>query len=182
MKNDLDLGNDPNFYIPYFAAEFDGNGHQISNLSFASDFVSCVGLFGYLAHGGKVTQLDVGDINIIAVQYVGGLVGGNAGDVNNSYATGNVIGNEYIGGVVGHDHDGTVGNSFWDKQTSETDASAGGTGKTTTDMMTITTYTDTATEGLNEPWDITAVDDPNQRNPAYIWNIVDGETYPFLSW
>jgi hypothetical protein len=22
----------------------------------------------------------------------------------------------------------------------------------------------------------------NETNPAYIWNIVDTETYPFLSW
>ena len=30
-------------------------------------------------------------------------------------------------------------------------------------------------------WNITAVA-LNQSNPAYIWNIVNGETYPFLSW
>jgi hypothetical protein len=30
-------------------------------------------------------------------------------------------------------------------------------------------------------WDIIAVT-PGQTNSAYIWNIVDDETYPFLSW
>jgi hypothetical protein len=30
-------------------------------------------------------------------------------------------------------------------------------------------------------WDITAVADPGERNPAYIWNIADAVTYPFLS-
>jgi len=30
-------------------------------------------------------------------------------------------------------------------------------------------------------WNITAVA-LNQSNPAYIWNIVNGVTYPFLSW
>jgi len=30
-------------------------------------------------------------------------------------------------------------------------------------------------------WDIVAVA-PGVTNPSYTWNIVDGETYPFLSW
>jgi hypothetical protein len=30
-------------------------------------------------------------------------------------------------------------------------------------------------------WNITAVA-PSETNPAYIWNIVDNVTYPFLSW
>jgi hypothetical protein len=31
-------------------------------------------------------------------------------------------------------------------------------------------------------WNIIAVANPNSRNPSYIWNIVTGQTYPFLSW
>ncbi len=31
-------------------------------------------------------------------------------------------------------------------------------------------------------WNIIAVANPGTRNPSYIWNIVDGQTYPFLSW
>jgi len=31
-------------------------------------------------------------------------------------------------------------------------------------------------------WNIIIVGGPGERNPAYIWNIVDDETYPFLSW
>jgi len=31
-------------------------------------------------------------------------------------------------------------------------------------------------------WGIVAVGSLVERNPAYIWNIVDDETYPFLSW
>jgi hypothetical protein len=42
-------------------------------------------------------------------------------------------------------------------------------------MKSIATFTGAA-------WDIIAVSDISERNPAYIWNIVDGETYPFLSW
>jgi hypothetical protein len=31
-------------------------------------------------------------------------------------------------------------------------------------------------------WDIITVANPSIRNPAYIWNIIDDETYPFPSW
>jgi hypothetical protein len=102
LKNDLDLAAEPNFYIPYFAGEFDGNGHKISNLSFDFDFVSTVGLFGCLASGGKVTDLGVENVNVTGAGYVGGLVGLNwDGTVSNSYSTGSMNGNEYVGGLVG---------------------------------------------------------------------------------
>jgi hypothetical protein len=53
--------------------------------------------------------------------------------------------------------------------------SDGGTGKTTAEMQDTTTF-------LRASWNITAVANPSIRNFAYIWNIVDDETYPFLSW
>jgi hypothetical protein len=367
LENELDLSDEPNFYIPYLAGEFDGNGHNISNLSFNLDFISNVGLFGCLASGGEVTQVGVENINITGRSYVGGLLGdiwegtvsdsyatgsvtgegwsvgglvggiswgsvsdsystcsvtgnsgvgglaggGNRGTVNNSYSTGNVTGEEwdvggligsnydgivsnscssgdvsgynkvgglmgsneqgtvnnsnstcsvtgnaYIGGLVGHsqgnvndsfstgsvsgncsigglvghltwgsvsdsystcsvtgDHDvgglvgdnyegtvsnsystgnvtsegwnvggligfnddGIVSNSFWDTETSGQATSDGGTGKTTTEMQDIDTFTDAG-------WDIIGVANLGIRNLSYIWNIVDDETYPFLSW
>jgi hypothetical protein len=338
LKNDLDLATEPDFYIPYFAGEFDGNGHKISNLSFDFDFVSHVGLFGCLAPGGKVTQVGVENVNITGDNLVGGLVGENDGTVSYSYSTGSVTGNEYVGGLVGRDVEGTVSDShstgsatgneyvgglvgynygtmsnsystssvagnnlvgglvgfngwstvsnsyssgsviggddvgglvgrnveatvsnsyatgivtgswdvgglvgnnghhstvsnsystgsvtggnetgglvgdngyygtvtdsystgnvtsdvnvgglvgrnvcgtvsdsFWDTKTSGQAASAGGTGKNTTEMQDVTTFSGAA-------WDIIAVANPSTRNPAYIWNIVEGATYPFLSW
>ena len=112
LKNDLDLATEPNFYIPYLAGEFDGNGHKISNLSFNFDFVSDVGLFGYLAPGGKVTQVGVEDVNITGGRNVGGLVGYIwDGTVSNCYATGDVTGSENVGGLVGYNHD-TVSNCY----------------------------------------------------------------------
>jgi hypothetical protein len=113
LTNDLDLGDEPSFYIPYLAGEFDGNGHKISNLSFNFGFVSYVGLFGYLAPGGKVTQVGVENINITGAEYVGGLVGDNHfGTVSNCYATGSVTGNRSVGGLVGRNYDSTVSNSY----------------------------------------------------------------------
>jgi len=117
--------------------------------------------------------------------YIGGLVGHSfLGTIDNSYSTGNVTGEHLVGGLVGSTG-GFVGSSFWDVETSGTETDYGrGTGKTTAEMMDIATYTDTdtETEGLDEAWDMAAVANADQRNPAYIWNIVDGQTYPFLSW
>jgi len=259
LKNDLDLGVAANFYIPYLAGEFDGNGYKISGLSLDLDFVSAVGLFGYIAPGGEVTGLAVENANIAGnlsvggivglnygsvsnccfagsvtgednvgglaganagtvsscystgsvtgQQYVGGLVGRNDGTMDNSYSTGNAIGDRAVGGLVGWNREGTVtmcyatgsvtsnaclggltctnsgtiSNSFWDTESSRQATSNGGTGKTTAEMKDINTFTDTEREGLDEPWDITAVA-PGETNPSYIWNIVEDETYPFLSW
>jgi hypothetical protein len=226
LKNDLDLATEPNFYIPYLAGEFDGNGHRISNLSFDFGFVSQVGLFGYLASEGKVSEVGVGRVNITVCVDVGGLVGYSHGAVSNSYSSGNVIGGWYVGGLVGRNYQGTVSNSysmanmigdwdvgglvgfsagnvsnsystggvtgnwgvgglvgsnygivsnsFWNMQTSGQTTSSGGTGKTTAEMKNIATFSEAW-------WDIDAVN-PGETNTAYIWNIVNGVTYPFLSW
>jgi hypothetical protein len=320
LTNDLDLAGEPNFYIPYLAGEFDGNGHKISNLSFNFSFVSKVGLFGQLASDGTAHDMAAENINITARSHVGGLVGRNEGDVSDSYSTGRVTGDEYVGGLVGvndgavsnscstgsvtgedsigglvgsngnygavsnsystdnvtgreavgglvgvnyfgivsnsyssgsvaggyvvggivganagdvsdcystgsvtgedfigglvgingkgstvsnsystgsvtcagnvclevgglvgvncnpaGENCGTVSNSFWDTEISGQAASDGGTGKTTAEMHDVATFSEAG-------WDIIAVADSDTRNPAYIWNIVNGATYPFLSW
>jgi len=113
-------------------------------------------------------------------EYVGGLVG-KGGDVTNCYVTSSVSGNSYAGGLVGGYGETWVRNSFWDVEASGIDVSDGGTGKTTAEMMDVATFTDTETEGLDEPWHIIAVA-PGETNEGYTWNMVDGETYPFLSW
>jgi hypothetical protein len=312
LTNDLDLAGEPNFYIPYLAGEFDGNGHKISNLSFNFSFVSKVGLFGQLASDGTAHDMAAENINITACSHVGGLVGRNEGDVSDSYSTGRVTGGEYVGGLVGV-NDGAVsnscstssvtgedsigglvgsngkgstvsnsystgnvtgeeavgglvgfslraivrnsyssgsvtggyvvgglvggnagdvsdsystgsvtgedfiggllgingkgstvsnsystgsvtcagnvcvagglvgvnganvGNSFWDMETSGQATSEGGVGKTTAEMKDIITF-------LDAGWNIIAVANPGVRNPSYIWNIVNGQTYPSLSW
>jgi hypothetical protein len=112
---------------------------------------------------------------------IGGLVGVNFyGNVTHSYSTGSVTGYTQVGGLVGYNK-ATVSNSFWDRITSGMEESDGGTGKTTAEMMDISTFIDLETQGLDDPWDITAVA-PGENNLIYNWNIVDGENYPFLSW
>jgi len=118
--------------------------------------------------------------NVTGDNGVGGLVGtsweyGGAGStISNSYSTGTVTGNSSVGGLLG-ENTGTVSNSFWDTQTSGQATSDGGTGKTTALMKNITTFSGAG-------WDIITVADSGIRNPSYIWNIVNAETYPFLSW
>jgi hypothetical protein len=366
LESDLDLGDEPSFYIPYLAGEFDGDNHEISNLSFSFGFVYDVGLFGYVGPGGNVIDLAAENVNItgdksvgglvgfsagtvhdssstggvtgqgfvgglvgyiwssgvvsnssfvgtvtgdrnvgglagrnlgsvtdsysdgdvqgisgsagglvgdnggiaanshstasvtgdnnigglvgqndadstvinchasgdvVADHVVGGLLGANYGDVSSSYSAGTVTGNERVGGLAGGNGcDGTmsncyssssvtgneqvggllgensngsvshsysagsvsgssyvgglvgygegannVTNCFWDTQTSGQSTSDGGTGKTTAQMKNVATFS-----GVG--WDIITVASPGTRNPSYVWNIVDNETYPFLSW
>jgi hypothetical protein len=313
LTNDLDLATEPGFYVPYLAGEFDGNDHKIANLSLNSDLVAPLGLFGYLAPGGKVANVGVENANItgweavgglvgytwegtvsdsyshgsvtgyevigglvggnlygtvsnssssgrvtgtgwvgglvginggtatvdssystgsvngdehvgglVGINYgtvsnshssgsvtgyevIGGLVGGNlygtvsnssssgrvtgtgwvgglvginggTATVDSSYSTGSVNGDEHVGGLVGNNEgEATVSNSFWDIETSGQAASDGGTGRTTAEMKSIATFSGAG-------WNIIAVGVPGERNLSYIWNIVDDETYPFLSW
>jgi prepilin-type N-terminal cleavage/methylation domain-containing protein len=79
--------------------------------------------------------------------------------ISNSYSTGLVSfsGSTNVGGFVGY-NEGTVSNSYWDKETSNQDSSAGGTGTTTLAMKKVATY---------GGWD------------TGIWNIAD-ESYPTL--
>jgi len=54
-------------------------------------------------------------------------------------------------------------------------------GKTTVEMQAFATFTDIEAEGLDEAWHMVAVA-PEETDEAFVWNIVDGVTYPFLSW
>jgi hypothetical protein len=110
---------------------------------------------------------------------IGGLVGSNWGTVSSSYSTGRVTGNSSVGGLVGDNirpdyYFGIVNNSFWDTETSGQATSSGGTDENTTEMQNIATFSGAG-------WNIIAVA-LNETNPSYIWNIVNNETYPFLSW
>ena len=129
-------------------------------------------------YGGTVSDsYSTGDVTgRLYSGYVGGVVGFNlGGTINSCYSTGTVNGKTPVGGLVGDNSEGTVNDSLWDIQTSGQTASNGGTGKTTTEMKNIATFTGAG-------WNIVAVAHPDITDPSHIWNIVDGQTYPFLSW
>ena len=120
------------------------------------------GLVGYNYHG-NISQC----YSMTAVSgglYVGGLVGYKYyGSISNCYSTGTVSGFSYVGGLAGRSDGGNViSNSFWDTQTSGRTTSEGGTGKTTSEMKTLSTFTSANWEFVDA------------------WGIGNGQTYPYL--
>ncbi len=84
----------------------------------------------------------VGDVK--GSDQVGGLIGwiNSNSTISNCYSTGKVTGGSNLGGLIGTNSSSTVSHSFWDTETSGMTTSSGGTGKTTTDMKTQSTFTD----------------------------------------
>jgi hypothetical protein len=110
---------------------------------------------------------------------VGGLVGSHYWGfdsyrtVENCYSTGPVWGVGLLGGLVGFDsgnYPGIVLNSFWDVQTSNKDASAGGTGLATEQMQNVNTF-------LNAGWDFF---DETLNGNRDVWAQLPGGGYMAL--
>jgi hypothetical protein len=104
---------------------------------------------------------------------IGGLVGANeTGNITSCYAVGSVSGTTNVGGLVGWSNNSTPTGCFWDVNTSGQTTSAGGTGKTTTQMQTLATFTDSE-------WDFV---DETDNGTADIWKMPPASGYPILSW
>ena len=128
------------------------------------------GLVGYNDSGTLTSCYATGSVS--GYQVVGGLVGWNiqGSVVTSCYATGSVSGNSSVGGLVGvNDGSGHIFSSFWDTETSGRATSAGGTGKTTLQMKTLSTFT-------NAGWDFNDTD----GDPAD-W-MMPSNDYPRLAW
>jgi hypothetical protein len=110
--------------------------------------------------------------------YIGGLVGNTGGSITGCYATGLVSGYNYVGGLVGANYSG-ISACFWDIQTSGKTVgigygtSTGVTGKTTTQMKTLSTFTSPPAS-----WDFSVTD----GDPADWMMLRPGEDYPRLAW
>jgi len=157
-----------------FTGSFNGQGYEIRDLFINRPDEHYLGLFGYVGEVGVIEDIGAVNVTVNGFSSVGGLVGENDGTVSKSYSTGSVTGSWYVGGLMGSSNEDTVSNSFWDTETSGQATSDGGTGKNTTEMQDRVTF-------LSAGWNIIAVA-LNETNPAYIWNIVNNFTYPFLSW
>ena len=106
---------------------------------------------------------------------VGGLVGYHVyGIISNCYSTGLVSGYERVGGLMGANvYDSIISSSFWDTDTSGQTTSDGGTGMTTAQMQTLSTFTSAGWDFTNET--------ANGTNDY--WRMcVDGVNYPQLNW
>ena len=120
---------------------------------------------------------------------IGGFVGHNLkGDVDESLSLARPEGKDNVGGLIGKatttgHEDGTITNSFWDVEKSEIEVSEGGTGKNTTELTEISTYTDTEKEGLDEPWNISIYGD-DERDEKWLIDEQDEikNGFPYHGW
>ena len=98
-----------------FTGTFDGLGHAISDLTIDEPLGLPVGLFGVVGSSSQASVIrNVGLMNgsVSGLQYVGLLAGYiYNGTVSNSYATGSVRGSDYVGGLVGFNA-GTISDSY----------------------------------------------------------------------
>jgi len=118
-----------------------------------------------------------------------GLVGWNLEGklINRSYSTGTVEGGARIGGLVAHNDAGTVNDSFWDTQASGETESDAGTGKTTEEMKTQSTFvgwsfSDTWAfdESINDGYPILQFQLPtsSETGPQLPQELVLNQNYP----
>ncbi len=110
--------------------------------------------------------------DVLGEWVVGGLVGLHAGEISTCYSAGGVTANLKAGGLVGFGLPEAVFRSFWDIETSGQATSAGGIGKTTTEMQSAATF-------LEAGWDFVGETDNGTED---IWRISEGLDYPRLSW
>jgi len=105
---------------------------------------------------------------------IGGLVGLNMGNVKQCYSTGAVSKTGYcVGGLIGWGWNADyVTICFWDIETSGHTTSYGGTGKTTAEMQTASTFVEAG-------WDFV---DETENGTEDIWWILEGKDYPRLWW
>ena len=149
-----------------------------------------VGKLVGLAHSTDIINCYANSGTVTGNNNVGGLIGYLYGyaSITNSYskvdnitASSNLPSNFVkIGGLVGYIENSTITDSFYDATTSgQSDTgswcspSCKGTAKTTAEMKTKATFTDTTTTGLSTSWDFDT-----------IWNIDNTSTinggYPYL--
>jgi len=112
LDDDIDLSEYPGLYIPYLAADFDGNGYNITNLSVDQPFGAQVGMFGHNDHG-SIKNIGLLDINVRGERYVGGIVGRNVGSITDSYITGTIWGYGAIIGALVGSSSGSIENSHY---------------------------------------------------------------------
>ncbi|MEK7854668.1 MAG: hypothetical protein AAB288_01145, partial [Acidobacteriota bacterium] len=127
------------------------------------------GLVGYLQANATASDSVVKNCyargSVDSNSNAGGLIGLSNGTVQTSYASGKVsqiVSNRNFGGLIGSLSSASAVNTndFFDKITTDQTVSAAGTGKTTTDMKTVSTY--------------------SSFDPT-IWSITAG-SYPRLLW
>lgn len=84
------------------------------------------------------------------------------------------------GQIFGTSSTETSQDCFWNSETGPSTSGGNATGKTTAEMQDIDTYTDTATAGLDNAWDMVLKSAHDGDVETAVWFIDDGEDYPRL--
>lgn len=94
-----------------FKGTFDGQGHTISGI-YIDNEEDYQGLFGYVGSGGTIRNLAVTKSSIKGYNYIGGIVGYNAGTIencSNSSEVGDITTNRArVGGGIAGQNSGTI--------------------------------------------------------------------------
>jgi len=155
-----------------------GNNHGTIRNCYAIGTVSGFEHLGGLAGGnsGWIMNSYTG-VSVTGNNTIGGLVGYNAGGresvgtIQQCYSVGILMGDSEVGGLVGG-QPGTVIDSFWDIETSGQITSYEGTGITTAEMQTMSTFTDAGWDFVGE----------TENGTEDIWSICEGTNYPRFIW
>lgn len=112
--------------IDPFRGSFDGRGYTISGLTIHRNNLYEVGLFGRIESAAVISDVQLSDIDMIGINYVGGLVGYTLGSLSGISVSGVVTGSTYgVGGLAGR-NDGSINNSSSAVNVYSLDKSAGG--------------------------------------------------------
>jgi surface protein len=147
--------------------------NSYSSGTYTSTFTAVNAIPNY--HGGVVGWNNGGSINNsystmsmtlnseANTSFGGGFIGNmTSGSITNTYSTGLII-NDNSSGYAGVYDGGSVNESYWDTETSNKTTSPIGTGKTTSQMKNINTY---STWDLNTTWQVCS--DVNNGYPSLI--------------
>jgi hypothetical protein len=152
-----------------------GKNYGLVNKSFTKGTITggisnrAGGLVGNQETGAQISNC-YSEVIVNGIGFVGGFSGNNNGQFINCYSIGHITGNSDTGGFIGNSK-GVVSNCFYDNETSGQSDTGKGTGKNTSDMQTITTFS-------NAGWDIALYGDWDGET----WYIENPSDYPRLGW
>lgn len=152
----------------------DGNIISSYSKGYVNGNSSVGGLVGYNHHTIKYCYSTA---VVSGKKKIGGLVGCvELGTITECYSAGLVQGQTDFGGLIGGKGSwfggGNVNDCFWDMETSGLTESFGGTGKTTAEMQTASTFLEAGWDFINE----------TENGIEDIWMICEGRDYPRLQW
>ena len=137
------------------------------------------GIVGYQGRNAAVINSSYSTAAVSGNNQVGGVLGQKFGSVTNSYSTGRVSGSSNVGGLIGSSSQGSTTNSYWDTSTSDRATSGGGgTGKTTSELQSPTTYGATANDTYYG-WDADLDGQSGNDDP---WTFGAMNQYPVLKY